>query len=190
MRHERILLAAQQFCGWSYGALDRVAHKVDCCSLTAATLANARQWPTDMQLGSDAWKALNVIDPAFPFSPIFGNKTVTFRSPLRKIYRKSEGPPDLRRGSVVLCQGWKGLYKGSAVKGSAGHAWLWLSFGGARGVVLESSGYGPRIYDAKGKVYLGEFFSVLGRQIRPLEPMDFSVKADKWTDGVAYREIR
>lgn len=167
--------------GWTYGR-NPTRREVDCCTLTASVLRD--HYGADI-ITPDVWADLCLSTAAHRHRPW---------APVEAIAALGGDPPTLphhgpRRpvaGAVHLCQGWRGLAADGIGTQSQGHAWLWLSLGGWDGVCVESSGRGPRVWDGYGRRDLDEVVASDGRLMAPLASMDWSVRAGKWTDGVAW----
>jgi len=165
--------------GFGYGP--RVADSViDCSTLTASILRSA--WGRDV-VTPEVWRDLQIMDPDRPWSPMDAIGRITGRGAVYPRY----GPEMPEPGRLHLMQGWTGLGPGGRVAGnSRGHAWLWVSFGVWRGMCVESSGMGPRVWDAHGIRPLSDAVSADGRLIAPVDPMDLGVRARKWSDGIGW----
>jgi len=118
-----------------FGAFVR-RHRLPCCTLTALWIALVEGVDVDLS-GSITraaqsvrvtstdwmrrWVALNVIDPAEPWSPLIG---VEGRVQYARLVSALTPAPSLTPGRWHLIQRWRGLESGRVVAGSRGHAYL------------------------------------------------------------------
>ncbi len=172
--------------GYTYGPLDHGAKAVDCSSFAASVLREAYG---PEAITRDVWMSMQVLDPV--------TGEVATRRPWIGIEAVAEavgelpvhphvGPYQPRPGLVHLCQGWRHLTTDGIGPGSRGHAWLWLSYGGWLGVCIESSVTGPRVWDGHGPRPVADVVDAGGRLVGGLRPLDWSARAQPWTDGVAW----
>ena len=168
--------------GYTYGALDTDLRRVDCCGLTASVLRD--HYGVEVVTPA-VWADLCLSRPVHrgrPWAPVESIAEATGGDPSLPLHGPSRPAP----GAVHLCQGWRGLRMDGIGAQSHGHAWFWISLGGWDGVCIESSGRGPRVWDGYGRRDLDEVVASDGRLVAPLAPMDWSRRAGKWTDGVAW----
>lgn len=179
-----IHLACLHFTDWTYGSMSYTKKTIDCCALDAQLIRMARGFPFWARPTEYWWKDMMVSDTKELWSPVKATG-------LAQMYRGlSRGLAlDMEEGHAYLCQGWLGLDDGTFVPGeSQGHTWIWVCTGKGLGYVIESSGKGPRIWDARGKQPFAVAFTRDG-ELRPIEPMPWADRAAKWTSGVAYCKI-
>lgn len=156
--------------------------RVDCCTLTASVLRDAygREVVTP-----DVWRDLCLSTASHRSRPWAPVESIADALELHAAI-PGHGPERPEPGRLHLCQGWAHLTGLGIGAGSRGHAWFWLSFGGWSGVCIESSGVGPRVWDGGGRRHLDDVVSVTGELVATLAPMDWSERAGKWSDGVAF----
>ena len=164
--------------GYRYGP--HVANgEVNCSTLTAHVLRDAYGREA---ITPEVWRGMQILDHARPWSPVEDVAAAVETDPCLPYY----GPHQPAAGRLHLCQGWRYLTGEGVGPGSQGHAWLWVALGGWDGVVIESSGVGPRVWDGAGKRPLREVLSPDGELKAALYPLDWSTRAERWTDGVAF----
>jgi hypothetical protein len=112
-----------------------------CCEFTARTVRDALDLPYPD--GSRWWRAMNVWDPAEPWSAPEAMEEATGEPS----WDAGVSPPWLV-GRWYICQGWRRLSgpDGTVGPGDTGHTWLWYATSPTHGVVLDSSrSRGPRL---------------------------------------------
>jgi hypothetical protein len=125
-----------------------------CCTMTALWIALVEGVPVDLSgsitqaaqsvrvTSSDwmrRWYALNVIDPAAPWSPLIGVDGVVRAPRLVSASTPWTSAPSLTPGRWHLIQRWRGLDSGRVVKGSRGHAYLVRADDDGRGCTVYQS---------------------------------------------------
>lgn len=174
---------------WQYGAggYDPAQRYIDCSSLTAAVLHRRYGWGDPDRRTTrtaDLWGDLALWRDRLEYlhgrwSPIetvlanvggIGNAGgVVVAGP------HLPGPVQLVAGALHLCQVWRG---------AEGHAWMWAASEDDpdTGWVVESSGTGPRLWCASGKIPMHEAIDEDGVPLRDWRPMHVGVRLGKWTD--------
>jgi len=173
--------------GYRYGALSHPDRRVDCSALVASVLRDAYGREV---ITPDVWRAVNLSVPGCgPWDGVQAVATA-LGSEASMPYAGPDQPVPYR---LHYAQGWKSLGPGDTIqprtpdrRGSEGHAWLWLSMGWWSGVAVESSGTGPRVWDGSGRRPLSDVVDAGGRLVGGLQPLDWSARAQPWTDGVAW----
>jgi hypothetical protein len=171
-------LAAYRGYGYGYGP-----GQIVCSVFTAEVVGKLYGIP---RRGDPLWLDMQIDTLAAPWEPVTSlADALDDRVP---ILPSMGGPYRPEPGRLHLCQGWRGLRDGVIVPGlSTGHAWLWLAADEPwQGVCIESSQTGPRVWDAWGKHSAAAVTDSAGNLARELLPMDWRLRAGKWTDGVAW----
>jgi len=129
--------------------------------------------------GVDPWEGIRALGTALGVEPvIFSGPTLPTKDRLHAFQVWSNLGED---GSIVLDQ--------EGEEDSDGHFFLWLSYGGWLGVVIEANWpQGVRVHDAHGIHRLEAVVDVDGRLVADLEPMDLEERLKGW-DQVAFVEL-
>lgn len=189
-------LALQAYEGWAYGPMNWDKKTIDCCALGGQLIGAVRGHPRWAAPGGDWWSDMMILNHDRPWSPIEATAPMALHGnpgayEKGGLFREDVGGRD--RKGVDLCQGWSRLKDGKVnivwlkddniidwSKSSRGHTWLWVWTGPGMGYVIESSGKGPRIEDAKGKRSVAQAFDKWGKL--DIEPMRWEDQADSYSE--------